>query len=190
MSSKTQGGAQVPGTAPPAESSVKQHKVLDAGSLPHARYGIPSGIVGAGVVAVFFLIFDLLAGRPFATPAALGATLFLGQTFDLSAPPQGVLIAAYTAMHAVMFTAIASLLTVGLFSGREAPRPSGSLWISLTGIGFLLVEGFFVAFTLLAGESLWAGLGFLRITVANVLAAAGMASMLTWFVARALRDPP
>lgn len=188
MSSKTHGGAQLPHDPKPHKQSV--HKVLDAGSLPHARYGIPSGVAGAGVVALFFLLFDSLAGRPFATPAALGATLFLGHPFDLATEPQGALIAAYTAVHGVIFVAIASLLTIGLFSGSEEPRPSWSLWLSLTGIGFLLCEIFFVGFTLLAGESMWAGLGFLRITLANALAAAGMAAMLTWFVARALLDPP
>ncbi len=186
MPTNTGDGAQAPENA----KTSPVHKALDAGSLPHARFGIPSGIVGAGTVAIFFLIVDSLAGRPFATPGALGATLLLGHPFDLSAAPQGAVVAGYTAMHGTMFVAIASILTIGLFSAPEPPRPSGSLWIALTGIGFLLCEGFFVGFTLLAGESAWAGLGFLRITLANALAAASMGAMLTWFVARALRDPP
>jgi len=51
--------------------------------LPYLRYGIPTGLVGAAVVAVFFLVVDLVAGQPLATPSALGATLFRGEPTEI-----------------------------------------------------------------------------------------------------------
>ena len=40
-----------------------------------AREGAIAGIIGASVVALWFLMVDSIAGRPFFTPAVLGASL-------------------------------------------------------------------------------------------------------------------
>ena len=45
----------------------------------HPRYlreGVIAGLIGAAVVAVWFLIYDAASGRPFRTPALLGAATF------------------------------------------------------------------------------------------------------------------
>ena len=39
------------------------------------REGITAGVLGATAVAVWFLILDTVAGRPFATPSMLGSSL-------------------------------------------------------------------------------------------------------------------
>ncbi len=38
--------------------------------------GIVAGVVGAATVAVWFLVLDTIAGRPFYTPTVLGTALF------------------------------------------------------------------------------------------------------------------
>src|SRR5207237_708962 len=44
------------------------------------REGFIAGLIGAGAVALWFLIVDVIAGRPFFTPAMLGSAAFwLGQ---------------------------------------------------------------------------------------------------------------
>ena len=44
------------------------------------REGIVAGLIGAAVVALWFFVFDILRGRPFFTPGALGSALFLGSS--------------------------------------------------------------------------------------------------------------
>ena len=46
---------------------LEQHRTL--------REGLTAGVLGATAVAVWFLILDTIAGRPFATPSMLGASL-------------------------------------------------------------------------------------------------------------------
>ena len=53
-------------TSPPA--------ALDAAAL--YQEGMIAGILGAAAVAVWFLLLDALAGRPFWTPTVLGTALF------------------------------------------------------------------------------------------------------------------
>ena len=47
-------------------------------AMPYLGAALPVGIVGAAAVAVFMLVLDSLAGRPLATPSALGATILFG----------------------------------------------------------------------------------------------------------------
>jgi len=42
------------------------------------REGFIAGLIGAGAVALWFLIVDVIAGRPFFTPAMLGSAVFWG----------------------------------------------------------------------------------------------------------------
>ena len=42
------------------------------------REGFIAGLIGATLVATWFLLVDLVAGRPFFTPAMLGDALFWG----------------------------------------------------------------------------------------------------------------
>ena len=44
--------------------------------------GILTGVTGAVVVAVWFLILDMARGRIFFTPSLLGSVVFLGQSPD------------------------------------------------------------------------------------------------------------
>jgi hypothetical protein len=40
--------------------------------------GAVGGTIGAGILAVWFLLYDLAEGQPLRTPALLGAALFHG----------------------------------------------------------------------------------------------------------------
>ncbi len=69
---------------------LEQHRTL--------REGIVAGLLGATAVAVWFLVVDTIAGRPFLTPAMLGAsltTLFGGTGTGSTA----AYVLGYTAFH-------------------------------------------------------------------------------------------
>ena len=51
-----------------------------ASTSRHLREGVIAGLIGAAIVAVWFLIYDAARGRPLRTPALLGAATFAGVT--------------------------------------------------------------------------------------------------------------
>ncbi|HEV8613775.1 MAG TPA: hypothetical protein VGQ73_09690, partial [Gemmatimonadales bacterium] len=57
--------------------------------------GLVTGLVGAGAVALFFLVLDILKSRPFYTPAALGSLAFFGAASPSEVRVDVVVIAAY-----------------------------------------------------------------------------------------------
>src|SRR5688572_16774181 len=89
--------------------------------LPYYRWGVAAGLLGAFVVAVYFLALDLAAGRPLATPNALGSALFLGAPFDLARPISLTLIAGYTLVHGGLFLGLALLVSSLVLGSREHP---------------------------------------------------------------------
>jgi hypothetical protein len=68
-----------------------------------AEEGTWIGLIGAGVVALWFLLRDILAGHPLRTPSILGQVLLMGK----SAPDVDKLdfagIILYTAAHVFVF---------------------------------------------------------------------------------------
>ncbi|TMA40270.1 MAG: hypothetical protein E6J83_14090, partial [Deltaproteobacteria bacterium] len=71
--------------------------------------GILAGLVGAGAIALWFLILDTIRGRPFYTPTVLGTALF-GSGAGLSAPAQLPasldLVLSFTWVHVLAFLLI------------------------------------------------------------------------------------
>ena len=67
------------------------------------RGGIIAGIIGAGSVAVWFLLIDIAFGRPFHTPAALGRSFFglFGAEGGTAVP----YVIGYTIIHCMAFIA-------------------------------------------------------------------------------------
>src|SRR5262249_310182 len=76
---------------------------------------------GAAAVAVWFLLYDLVPGVPFRTPALLGAVLFHGlrDTADLVISPRPVI--EYTILHGIAFIAYGIALA-GLFALADSDR--------------------------------------------------------------------
>jgi len=148
--------------------------------------GIASGVLGAGVVALFFLIVDLMAGRPLFTPAALGHQILLGSPLDPDAPIAVGLVVAYTLIHCVVFIAFGLLAASELvFPGRRTGLASGVLLVALFAVAFQVT---FVGMGLLFAPDLLGELGVGRVAVANGAAAIAMALYLEWsFTARSSR---
>lgn len=160
----------------------------DAGRHPYVREGIQAGVIGASIVAVFFLLVDLVANRPLATPNALGAALFLGEPVDLSRALSAPLILGYTAAHGTVFIGFASVAATLLLGSPRLELRLPALLVIGFGL-FAALAVFFFALTLVTDLSAWGALGAVRVSVANALAAAGMTASLVHGV-RVARSSP
>jgi len=145
--------------------------------LPYYRWGVAAGLLGAFVVALYFLALDLAAGRPLATPNALGSALFLGTPFDPSQPLRPIVIAGYTIVHGALFLGLALVVSALVLGARKRPPSVGLLWITLAACfaaGLTLLFGSFsLLFAPLAG-----GLQTPATLGANLVAASAMALLL------------
>src|SRR5260370_17917960 len=89
--------------------------------------GAVAGIIGAIVVALWFLIFDTIRGHPFETPALLAATLLHGVHTGEVHRALGLLTLEYSLIH------FAAFIAFGIPGGLllETSEPASSLLFSL-----------------------------------------------------------
>lgn len=139
----------------------------------HARRivqeGIAVGLIGAGAVGAWFLLVDLIAGRPFFTPAVLGSAVFFGLRDPANVTIGAQAVLAYTAVHVVAFVVVGLIVAAIMAEARKAPHV---LWLLLEffivfEFGFLAAVGIF--FTELLAELAW-----INVAVGNLIAASGM----------------
>jgi hypothetical protein len=141
-----------------------------------AREGALAGIIGAVVVAIWFMACDVAAGEIFRTPALLGATIFQG-IFDpgqvrVTLP----LVLGYTALHFFGFMMFGIATAVLLLAADYEPV------FALAAIFLLAIfEIFFVGALALFDQAALTALGFWKILAGNVLA---MIAMLGYFETR------
>ncbi len=137
--------------------------------------GAVAGLIGAIVVAVWFLIFDVIRGHAFETPALLAATILHG-THSHEVHHGLVLLALeYSLIHFGAFIAF------GIAGGLllEACETESSLLFSLV-IFFVAFEVFFIAVVLFLGPNVMAELTWWGIIVGNLLATVAMLSYFFW----------
>src|SRR5262249_53408774 len=98
---------RVGGRSPASTGSGLERRILSmASNSRYLREGIIAGIIGAAIVAVWFLIYDAARGRPFRTPALLGAATFQGVQNPVDVPIATHLVVQYTVLHGVVFAMI------------------------------------------------------------------------------------
>src|SRR5262245_30652554 len=133
----------------------------------HSRYlreGIIAGFIGAAIVAVWFLIYDAARGRPFRTPALLGAATFQGVGDTAAVPTATHLVVQYTVLHGVVFAMIGVLIAYLIVSAQR--QPSRLL--------LMCFEVFFLAVVTWLAHPVLNELTWWAILLANALAAVGM----------------
>jgi hypothetical protein len=137
--------------------------------------GAVAGILGAIVVAVWFLIFDLIRGHAFETPALLAATILHGSHSHEVHHGLKLLALEYSLIHFGAFIAF------GIAGGLllEACETETSLLFSLV-IFFVAFEVFFIAVVLFLGPNVMAELTWWGIIVGNLLATGAMLSYFLW----------
>ena len=145
--------------------------------------GFFAGVIGAGLVAGWYLVLDVLAGRPLFTPSMLGAVLFRGAADPAGVTVQPDLVAWYSAVHFVVFLAVGFLASWLALQFERFP----SVGVAILFLFVIFETGFFVsAFTM--GRAVLGTLGLWTIAVANLLAAAGMTTYLLRRHPTALRN--
>jgi hypothetical protein len=152
------------------------------------REGLVTGLIGAAVVAAWFLLFDVARGRPFFTPAALGSTLFLGAANLDEVVASTVTILGYTVLHVAAFL-VTGFLAAGIAVAADEQPP-----LVLAAVLFFAVfEAFFMGTLAMVSEFLLGTLAWWTIAVGNLLAATTMGWYLWTHHPRlraALREDP
>jgi hypothetical protein len=135
----------------------------------YIREGIIAGLIGAAIVAAWFLVYDAARGQPLRTPTLLGAAALQGLRDPSAVAVSPGLVAQYTVLHGVIFALFGVLIAYLIVSAQS--QPSRLLMV------FIALMSFEVAF--LAVLTWWAhpvvtALGWWAILIANALAAGGM----------------
>jgi len=115
------------------------------------REGFIAGLIGAAAVALWFLIVDVIAGRPFFTPAMLGSAVFWG-------------------VHDPAQVVIAGTVAAALAAEVEVAPPT----LYLIVVSFAVFEfGFYIMLAVLA-QPLLGALAWWNVAIGNAIAAYGM----------------
>ena len=141
-----------------------------------AEDGLFAGALGGLTVAVFFLIVDVLEGRPLFTPSLLGSVLFLGERAEAVSRVDIPMVFAYTGVHFAIFVAV-GMAAAFMVSEFETNPPVGVVLLLL----FICFEAGFFGVTFGVAPGVIGVLGAWLVGVANLLAAGAMAAYLLWW---------
>ena len=138
--------------------------------------GLVAGFIGYVVVAAFFAITNLIAGRsPFFTAAFLGGALFYG----VRDPAQTVVwpgaVFAYNGVHLLMFLALGMIASWLAYLSERGPQ----FWY-IGAILFLFVVFHLYAFVLLITGGVQTVIPTWTVFVGTVLAGSAMFAYLLW----------
>lgn len=137
------------------------------------RESFIAGAIGGTVVAVWFLILDLIAGHPLATPNVLAQVIILGRDNPVVSPISWPAVLAYTTLHGTVFLVFGMVVTWLVFKADQSDLAIFALFML-----FVVFEAFFYGLV----TALWFGTSTLfpawKILAANALAAVGMAGYL------------
>src|SRR5438034_720904 len=133
------------------------------------REGFIAGLIGGGVVALWFLIVDIIAGRPFFTPAMLGSAVFWGVHDPALVVIEYSRIIGYTMIHVSAFIIVGTIAAVLAAEVEVAPAT-----FYLVVVFFAIFEfGFYVTVAVLA-QPLLGALAWWNVAIGNAIAAYGM----------------
>ncbi len=134
--------------------------------------GAVAGLVGAALLAAWFLVVDQVLGAPFRTPAMIGSALFGMEGLENSPG----LITLFTVFHFAAFALTGILLAWALSKLERAPN----LLFGLV-TGFILFNGVFFMSAFGRGIDVVAELGWVEVLGGNLLAGIAMVSVLHAF---------
>lgn len=141
-----------------------------------AQEGIAAGILGAAVVALWFLLLDVLSGRPLYTPTVLGTALFRGGrglATPESLPVSMEMVLMYTWVHALAFCVIGGVASKLLALSEKNPHIGFGILLL-----FVVLECGFLLGASVFAEGVLGALAWQAVLVGNLLAGAGMAIYL------------
>lgn len=131
--------------------------------------GFIAGLIGAGAVAVWFLIVDTVDGHPLYTPALLGSAVFWGLRDPTALQIAFPVVIGYTMIHLVAFWLVGM---VAAFLAALVDRIPATLFLVVVFFAFIEVGFYIVVY--MAARPLLGALAWTSVAVGNALAAAGM----------------
>ncbi len=133
------------------------------------REGVLAGVLGATAVAIWFLILDTAAGRPFYTPQMLGSSLatFFGAPGTGNAIP---LVLGYTLVHFAAFIVV-GLIVSSVVNGAEG-EPSLLIGFAILFVAFEVAWYGWAA--ILSRSPRFGNLAWYAVMVGNLVAAGSM----------------
>jgi hypothetical protein len=126
------------------------------------REGALAGLIGAGIIMLWFLALDALQGQPLRTPRILGSAL-LGRADATDA------VLAYSVVHVVVFVLFGLVSAALVASADEQP-----LFLLPLVILYVAFEAFIFAVVLVLARWVFDELAGWAVVVGNLLAATGM----------------
>jgi len=132
--------------------------------------GVIAGILGASVLALWFMILDWLRGEPLMTPSVLGTLVLRGES-----PPHGphgidpLAIAGYTVIHYTVFVALG--VAGAWVANRIEARPRLILAVLIL---FTVMQAFAFSFTTVLAETLEGTVRWWAAVLGNLFAVAAM----------------
>lgn len=104
---------------------------MEAHDHSAVREGAMAGLLGAVAGAVWFLVLDVAAGRPFNTPSALGKVFLRGDVNPglREISPEAVL--GFTGIQLAAFVLGGIILTVLVHLAARTPSLRMGLWLGL-----------------------------------------------------------
>ncbi len=153
--------------------SHQHHASPNKGDLAYEAFY--SAAVGGLVVALLFLVAEVLAGRPLFTPSVLGSVLFFGAEAEAVDAIDYTAVALFTVVHIVGF-GILGFVAAGMARFLEE-RTGGSFVAPAIAI-FLILEAAFLVFNFVVAPGAADVIGHGKILLGNGLAAVAMTAFL------------
>ena len=139
--------------------------------------GAVTGLIGAAIVAVWFLFMDAVTRLPLYTPTVLGEGLFLGEQGLPSNAGEQVslkLTLMYSGVHGLVF------MVVGVIAACLLLLPKRKLHFGIAFLAlFVVLELGFVGTAFVLAKPVLDELAWPIVLIGNFLAAAGMACYLS-----------
>lgn len=131
--------------------------------------GAVAGLVGAGVLALWFLLVDVVAGEPFRTPAMIGGALMGREELEVS----GGLVVVFSLIHFLAFVIVGVFAAWAMAQLERAPN-----FLLGIALGFVLFTTVFYGSAAVAGIDVVAQLGWVEVLVGNLLAGIAIVGLL------------
>lgn len=141
---------------------------------PLVREGVVAGVIGAGVIAIWFFFVDLIAGHALFTPTTLGRGML--SIFGPVPPDQSpvFLIGLYTVFHVAAFVMLGLIAAMIVNYANREP----SILLGFVVLFAAIEVGFYAFVGLLQQATPLGSLAWYNVMIGNLLAAAAMGTYL------------
>jgi hypothetical protein len=133
------------------------------------REGITAGTIGALVIAVWFVVLDLIRGEILGTPVMLGTSLLSVFLAPGELPSRAAAFLLYTVYHFAAFMVVGLIFAWVVNASERTP----SAFIGFAGL-FVIFEIGWLGWTAVLAQGQFGTLSWLQVFLANLIAAGSM----------------